>query len=109
MDVGPRAALAITMALHELCTNAAKYGALSTQTGTVSIEWAVTGGAADASFRMKWQERGGPKVITPSRKGFGSRVIAESFGADFGGRAELKFDPKGVVWVLETPMKAIDK
>ncbi|HYD56283.1 MAG TPA: PAS domain S-box protein, partial [Burkholderiales bacterium] len=62
MDLGAKAVLAITLALHELSTNAAKYGALSNENGTVTIEWAVTGGAADSRFRLSWTERGGPAV-----------------------------------------------
>jgi PAS domain S-box-containing protein len=109
IDVGPRAALAITMALHELSTNAVKYGALSNSAGTVSLDWSVVGGAADSHFRLSWKESGGPSVAPPARKGFGSRVIAESFGADFGGRSALRFEPTGVSWVLEVPLGSIQK
>ena len=107
MDLGAKAALSITLALHELCTNAAKYGALSNDTGSVAIEWVVTGGAADARFRLSWQERGGPAVVPPSRKGFGSRLIADSVGADLKGTAQLLFEPAGVVWTLDAPLTAV--
>ncbi|HEX2136364.1 MAG TPA: PAS domain S-box protein [Microvirga sp.] len=107
IDIGPKAALGLTMALHELCTNATKYGALSNGNGVVSIEWAVIGGAADARFQLLWRERGGPPVTPPTRQGFGSRLIAESVGADLKGDAKLEFDPAGVMWSLEVPLKAV--
>jgi PAS domain S-box-containing protein len=107
LDLGGKAALAITLALHELCTNAVKYGALSNDTGSVAIDWAVTGGAADARFHLSWKERGGPAVAPPASKGFGSRLIAESVGADLKGQAKLVFDPAGVDWTLDAPLGAV--
>lgn len=107
IDLGAKAALTITLALHELCTNAAKYGALSNDSGTVSLDWSVTGGAADASFRLSWKERGGPPVTPPSRKGFGSRLIAEAIGSDLRGEAKLMFEPDGVVWTLQAALTSI--
>ena len=107
MDLGAKAVLAITLALHELSTNAAKYGALSGDTGTVTIDWSVTGGAADSRFRLSWTERGGPPVSPPQQKGFGSRLIADSIGADLKGEAKLAFDARGVTWTLDAPLTAI--
>lgn len=107
LDLGAKAALAITMALHELCTNATKYGALSSEGGKVLVEWAVVGGAADAMFRLMWREQGGPAVTPPTRKGFGSRLIAEAIGADLKGRTQLVFNPDGVFWSLEAPVQAV--
>lgn len=107
LDLGSKAALALTLALHELGTNAAKYGALSNDAGTVAIDWSVTGGAADAGFHLTWKETGGPPVSEPEHKGFGSRMIAERFGSDFGGRASLRFEPDGVLWTLEAPLSAM--
>jgi two-component sensor histidine kinase len=107
MDVGAKAALGLTMALHELCTNAAKYGALSNDSGTVSIDWSVAGGAADARFRLTWTERGGPPVKPPSQKGFGSRLVGDSVAADVKGEATLTFEPSGVVWSLQAPLTAV--
>jgi two-component sensor histidine kinase len=104
IDLGTKAALALTLALHELCTNAQKYGALSNDTGSVTVDWSVTGGASDARFSLVWRERGGPPVSPPTRKGFGSRLIAETIGTDFQGRANLVFDPGGVIWTLEAPL-----
>jgi len=107
VDLGAKAVLAITLALHELSTNAAKYGALSGDEGTVSIDWSVTGGAADSRFRLNWTERGGPPVVPPQQRGFGSRLIADSIGADLKGQATLAFDPQGVTWTLDAPLTAV--
>ncbi|HEX2138835.1 MAG TPA: PAS domain S-box protein [Woeseiaceae bacterium] len=107
VELGSKAALAITLALHELCTNAAKYGALSRDSGTVSIEWSVSGGAADASLHFSWKEQGGPTVTPPRHKGFGSRLISQAIASDLRGRAKLSFDPDGVRWTLKAPLTAI--
>lgn len=109
IDLGPKASLAVALALHELSTNAAKYGALSNDLGTVQIGWSVSGGAADARFRMRWQERDGPPVATPSRKGFGSRLIAEAIGADLGAEVNLVYERSGVSWSLEAPLRAMSR
>jgi PAS domain S-box-containing protein len=107
MDIGAKAVLAITLALHELSTNAAKYGALSNDSGSVAIEWSVTGGAADSRFRLSWTERGGPPVSPPQQRGFGSRLVADSIGGDLKGEAKLSFEPDGVVWTLDAPLSAV--
>ena len=104
IDLGTKASLALSLALHELCTNAQKYGALSNESGMVAIDWMVAGGARDARFRLTWKESGGPPVSEPSTKGFGARLIGQMIGADFGGRAELRFEPDGVVWSLDAPL-----
>jgi PAS domain S-box-containing protein len=95
--VGPRAALAISMALHELATNAAKYGALSAPGGQVSLSWTPDGGSG---LTLVWRERGGPPVASPSRLGFGSRLLRQGLNAELGGSAELTFEPEGVVCVI---------
>ena len=74
-ELGAKATLAMTMMLHELATNATKYGSLSVETGTVSIAWSVTETDADPHFALFWRESGGPSVAPPSRRGFGSRLI----------------------------------
>ncbi len=107
IDLGGKAALGITLALHELCTNASKYGALSNESGSIAIDWSITGGAADARFRMRWKESGGPPVSPPSQSGFGSRLIAHSVGLDLKGETKLSFEPDGVAWELRAPLHSV--
>ncbi len=104
----PDAAQMIGMALHELSTNAAKYGALSNQTGSVSISWTVDfEGAGEPMFQLKWAERGGPPVRVPERQGFGSTVIQRVTGQSLKGSASLDYFPEGIVWVLRAPRSSI--
>jgi two-component sensor histidine kinase len=91
--------------LHELATNAAKYGALSTENGSVAISWEVTGPLAEPRLRLRWAERGGPPVRPPARQGFGSRLIRRSHSAEMGGTATIDYAPDGVVCVLEVPIR----
>ena len=69
----------LTMCLHELATNAAKYGALSNGTGKVSVGWELLGNGVDRKIKLSWRETGGPPVSVPQRKGFGSLLIEQSF------------------------------
>jgi two-component sensor histidine kinase len=96
--VGPRAALAISMALHELATNALKYGALSGNAGHVRVSWSATG---DGGLTLTWREEGGPPVVPPTRVGFGSRLLRQGLMADLGGGADLRFEPGGLVCVIQ--------
>jgi PAS domain S-box-containing protein len=93
------AAQAMGMALHELATNAGKYGALSTDAGRVDIVWGVDGDI----FKMAWTERQGPPVMPPDRRGFGSTVIEAMAKRAVNGEVQLEFDPAGVVWHLSCP------
>jgi two-component sensor histidine kinase len=81
------------MALHELCTNALKYGALAVETGTVKIEWA----SYDGELRLRWCEIGGPPVAPPGRKGFGTRLLTAGLFDSGNGHVELAFERTGVV------------
>ncbi len=101
--LAPRAALAMALALHELGTNAAKYGALSAEEGTVSIDWTVQAG----TLRMTWKERHGPPVVQPNRRGFGSRLIEKGLAADLSGSAQLIFEPDGLCCMIEASCAAI--
>ena len=96
------AAQGIGMALHELATNAAKYGALSNHDGQVRIGWEITTGAQPA-FSISWLEDGGPKVAAPTRKGFGQIVIGRMAEAAVDGRAEIVFRESGLSWKLCGP------
>jgi PAS domain S-box-containing protein len=99
----PRAALALAMALHELGTNAAKYGALSVEGGRVSIGWTREGDR----LHLVWRESGGPPVEPPTRSGFGSRLIERGLAADLGGTAALSFDSSGLRCDIEASLGAI--
>jgi PAS domain S-box-containing protein len=96
----PRHALAFAMVLHELCTNAVKYGALSAQEGEVAIDWSVS---ADG-LRLHWVESGGPAVSPPTRRGFGSRLIERGLRHEIGGRVALLFAPSGLTCTIEAPL-----
>jgi PAS domain S-box-containing protein len=93
------AAQAIGLTLHELATNAGKYGALSTDTGRVDIGWGTEGD----TFTMSWTERDGPPVSPPERRGFGSTVIASMAKATVGGEVQLDYAPSGLMWRLTCP------
>jgi two-component sensor histidine kinase len=98
--IAPRAAIALGLVIHELATNAAKYGALSTRDGHIDV--VAVGGDAD-SFRMEWRESGGPAVAVPTRKGFGQNVISRSLQYMPTGGAEVEFRPEGVVCRISLP------
>jgi two-component sensor histidine kinase len=99
-----RAALALGMVVHELATNAAKYGALSTPTGHVDLRWTSEEKNNTDWLSLLWVERGGPVVEEPSRRGFGSRLIERSIGKDLGGEAELRFLPSGLQCRMSFPL-----
>lgn len=100
LRVSPKQALALSLVLHELATNAAKYGALSGGAGRVEISWEVVRGV----LILAWSERGGPPVTPPARTGFGTRLIERSLAHDLDGRASLDFRPDGLVARLEVPL-----
>lgn len=95
--INARAALALSMTLHELCTNAAKYGALSAPDGRVTIRWRLDG----RRFRLDWTEAGGPPVAEPDRAGFGSQLIRTALAGEVAGTAELAFPPEGARFSLD--------
>ncbi|WIJ26403.1 sensor histidine kinase [Devosia sp. RR2S18] len=89
----PKAALSLALAVHELCTNAAKYGALSNDVGSVDITWMLPG---DDQLVIEWSERAGPTVTEPSRTGFGSQLISRSMHADLAAEVEYLYAPAGL-------------
>jgi two-component sensor histidine kinase len=89
----------VGLALHELATNAAKYGALSTDAGSVDVGWRVEG----AIFTMIWTERKGPSVQPPKRQGLGTTVIDSMVKRTLGGEVELDYAPSGLAWRLRCP------
>ena len=97
LRVGASTALSLALAVHELATNAAKYGALSIPAGKVAVAWEQTG---EDRAVLTWTERGGPPVRAPERKGFGTRLLDRGLAGDLGGRPELTFAVEGVRAVL---------
>lgn len=91
--LNPRATNALTLALHELATNAVKFGALSTETGRVDVTWTRR---PEGGFDLIWLERGGPPVATPARRGFGVTLLERVTGRELGGEARLEFPSDGV-------------
>jgi two-component sensor histidine kinase len=104
--LAPRAVVALGMALHELTTNAAKYGALSTEAGTVTLRWEVVG-APTTHLCLEWSEAGGPPVTSlPARRGFGSRLLERGVTAELGGMVAMEFASKGLKASIEIPLDA---
>jgi two-component sensor histidine kinase len=96
----PKSALALAMALHELCTNAVKYGALKGEHGRVSIEWQIANASGAPRLRLRWEETGGPPVQEPTKQGFGSRLL-RSVSEDLDAQVELRYPSTGVVCTID--------
>ncbi|UXS31154.1 PAS domain-containing protein [Agrobacterium tumefaciens] len=105
--LAPKSGLAIALAFHELATNAVKYGALANATGDISIRWDIGVVEEKEWLHLVWQERGGPAVIAPTRKGFGSRMIERALASYVSGKAVLAFEPDGLVFSLSAPVEAL--
>jgi two-component sensor histidine kinase len=102
--LSPNRALSIALAMHELATNAVKYGALSNGHGRVSVAWRVTPEAAGLRLELEWVESGGPPVAPPRRRGFGSRLVERSLAHDLNGEVILRFDPEGLRCYVTAPV-----
>lgn len=101
----PKQALAIALALHELQTNAMKYGALSVDQGTVSLQWRLP---SSQRLEILWQERGGPPVVAPSRRGFGTLMLEKGLSAELNGVAKLDFKPDGLLCRIEAAIDGMN-
>jgi PAS domain S-box-containing protein len=99
VPLGPKPAIQLSLALHELATNAMKYGALSNDVGRIALQWGVEEGV----FTFAWIEAGGPTVVKPTRTGFGSRLIERATAAEFAGFVSLDYLQEGVRWSLRAP------
>jgi two-component sensor histidine kinase len=102
--LSPRMALDLAMALHELGTNAFKYGALSAASGAVDLTWCVDHHNTPPHLKLRWKEKDGPPVAPPIRRGFGTRLIERSLAQDLGGTARIEFAPTGVICTVDTPL-----
>ncbi|HEY0334369.1 MAG TPA: chemotaxis protein CheB [Stenotrophomonas sp.] len=96
--------LALSLALHELATNATKYGAFSTSGGRVKLTWASEKRDGRCWLALDWEESGGPTVSPPSQRGFGTRLISEGVAYELGGRVVLEFPPTGAVCRMAIPL-----
>ncbi|RNJ49105.1 HWE histidine kinase domain-containing protein [Methylocystis hirsuta] len=106
--ISAAASQSFSMALHELATNAVKYGALSNSDGRVDIEWGVRERDGEGRrFTMRWRETEGPAVVPPARNGFGSTVIRDMIRLNLRGDARLQYDSAGVVWDFECPIENV--
>jgi PAS domain S-box-containing protein len=103
--LSPQQAVAMALALHELATNAIKYGALARDGGRVEIDWNLSHDQmGQRHMAFLWRELGGPTVRAPDHQGFGTRLIARSFGQESGGEARIAFLPEGVQCVIKLPL-----
>ena len=101
-----RAAQTFALLLHELATNATKYGALlQPDKGQVDIHWSIEGEGEEARFRFQWRERDGPPVVVPTRKGFGSILLEKLAAQDFGTQPEITFAPEGLSYSIDAPYR----
>jgi PAS domain S-box-containing protein len=100
LPLAPKTSVSLAMAVHELATNATKYGSLSQPGGRIDINWEV----ADDRLRLVWRESGGPPVSVPARRGFGSRMIERGLAAELGGTVRIDFAPAGLVCTVEAPL-----
>jgi PAS domain S-box-containing protein len=104
LRVTPSMALSLSMALHELCTNALKYGALGAPAGRVRVSWKTVAGAPENRLAMRWEESGGPPVSSPAHKGFGTRLIEGGLARELNGTVRLAYEPTGVVCAIDVPL-----
>jgi two-component system, chemotaxis family, CheB/CheR fusion protein len=104
LKLRPKAALALSLAFHELATNAAKYGALSKVSGQVRVTWDVLASSEPAVLRLAWTETGGPPVAPPKRKGFGTTLLERGLSLELDGNIQLEFNPSGFACTIEIPL-----
>lgn len=102
--LAPSLALSLSMAFHELTTNAIKYGALSNGTGTVSLSWFVDENDGGRNLHVEWRERGGPPVVPTEHRGFGSRMLKRVLSTEPGGKVEIRMEPGGLICLFETSL-----
>ena len=110
VPLAAKPALALALALHELATNAAKYGALSNDSGAVDLRWHVVHEGEAPRFCLTWSEQGGPPILSqPVRRGFGSRLIERSFAAEVGGEVKLTYAPTGLTCRMEASLASMQE
>lgn len=103
-----KAVSALSLALHELATNASKYGAMTTERGSVTISWDIEQGESP-QMRFHWSEMDGPPVSPPSRRGFGSRVMEDAIAVELGGKASVDYRPGGILYEIVAPIARMEE
>lgn len=103
LRISPKMALALAMGVHELATNAVKYGALSVDGGRVEISWRLDEACDPPMLRLEWRERGGPRVTPPTTRGFGARLLERGLAHELGGDVTIRFLPAGVLCEIVAP------
>jgi two-component sensor histidine kinase len=105
VQVPPRMALALAMALQELVTNAVKYGALSNGVGQIRVQWNLSRKTMPDRLHLLWEEADGPPVQKPARRGFGTRLIERSLAHDLNGQVQIEFAPTGILCTVDAPIE----
>lgn len=106
LRIAPQAAVSLSIAFHELATNAVKYGSLSNDTGRIMIEWQIAGSDMPL-LHFGWREDGGPPVTLPTRRGFGKVMLERALVRELGGKVQLEFPPSGAIFQIEAPLAAL--
>jgi two-component sensor histidine kinase len=101
LEITAKAALGLSMALHELCTNAAKYGALSCPEGSVDLRWRLQWDDDGGRFRLSWTEEGGPEIVEPKSSGFGTRLIEAALGSEMSATVSMRYPPSGAAVTID--------
>jgi two-component sensor histidine kinase len=105
--IGPRMAQTLALVLHELATNAIKYGALSNANGQVLVKWSVEGEGDCARFKFQWKERGGPPVSAPAKKGFGTALLTMAISGLAETGSPIRFEAKGLIYEIDVPFLSV--
>jgi two-component sensor histidine kinase len=110
LQLSPKATVALGMAVHELATNALKYGALSVPEGSVRVVWALESEDAggEPRLRLTWTERGGPPVAPPTRHGFGARLLEKGLAGELSAQVSLAYDSLGLACTMRLPIRALE-
>ena len=104
--LAPNEAMTLSLAFHELATNAAKFGAISHPAGRINVNWSVRGAGEARYVDIHWLEHGGPTVATPLRQGFGSRLLERAIVHELAGNTQLDFAPAGVECRIQLPLSS---
>ncbi|MGO4525194.1 hypothetical protein AB4097_10070 [Microvirga sp. 2MCAF35] len=107
VDLPARLAVVLGMAFHELATNAAKYGALSTASGRIQVDWTVESRGEEAILTIDWCELDGPALETERRPGFGSRLLRQAITQELAGHLDLRYEREGVCCTIAVPSGSV--